>query len=123
MISASILYVEDNDDLREAVSLMLEAEGREIVSCASGEEALRHCEARQFDVLISDVTLPGITGVELAQRLLADRPGQQVVICSGYGASPGLAEMGPNVRWLIKPFDMDDIEKLLSEFASRASRP
>ncbi len=115
MSVVSILYVEDNDDLREAVSLLLESEGREIVSCATGEAAMAEVEARTFDVLITDVSLPGMSGTELAQHLLSQRPDQRVVMCSGYGASKGVTALGPHVRWMTKPFDMEDMEKVLAE--------
>ena len=114
MSAVSILYVEDNEDLREAVALLLEDDQREIISCASGEDALVQARERRFDVLITDVSLPGISGTQLAQQLLAERPDQRVVMCSGYGANRSVAELGPNVRWITKPFEMDDMEHLLN---------
>ena len=113
----SILYVEDNDDLREALALLLESEGREVVTCASGEDALAALAARSFDVLITDVSLPGISGTELARSVLAERPRQRVVLCSGYGANQDLSSLGPNVCWILKPFEMDALEHLLQRLA------
>jgi len=111
-----ILFVEDNDNLREMMSLLMEADDREVVACASGEEALALCAGRPFDVVITDVSLPGISGTELARRLLATAPRRWVVLCSGYGYDDALVrQLGPNVRSLAKPFEVDELDTLLAE--------
>ncbi|MEO6746010.1 MAG: response regulator, partial [Caldimonas sp.] len=66
-----ILVVEDNPDLRETLSLLLEAEGRHIEAVANAEDALRAFTAQAFDVVFTDVKLPGMSGLDLAARLRA----------------------------------------------------
>lgn len=114
----SILYVEDSEDIRSVVSLMLEGEQREIVSCASGEEALDRLATRRFDIVMTDVSLPGISGTELARHVLAVDPAQWVVLCSGYDLSQGLASLGTQVRSLAKPFEFDELDALLDEITA-----
>lgn len=108
-----ILYVEDNPELRETIGMLMEGEGRTVTSCATAEEALELDARRPFDVLVSDVSLPGISGTELARQLLAEDPMRWVVLCSGYelGSYPGA--WGPNVRTLLKPFELEELEQLL----------
>jgi len=108
-----ILYVEDNPELRETIGALMEGEGQTVTAVASAEEALE-LEARQpFDVLVSDVSLPGLSGTDLARKVLANDPHRWVVLCSGYelGHYPGA--WGPNVRALLKPFDVEELESLL----------
>jgi two-component system, cell cycle response regulator CpdR len=111
----SILYVEDNTDLRESIGMLMEADGREVVLCATAEEASAVCEARRFDVVITDESLPGMSGSELASRLLAADPLQWIVLCSGYDMNS--KRLGANVRSLPKPFDLDVLESLLASIA------
>jgi CheY-like chemotaxis protein len=108
-----ILYVEDNLELRETIGMLMEGAGRVVRSCASAEEALVLDGVDPFDVLVTDVSLPGISGTDLARQLLARDPQRWVVLCSGYqlGAYPDA--WGPNVRTLLKPFELDELEQLL----------
>ena len=115
MRSVSILYVEDNDDLRDTLGALLEGEGREVVTRANAEDALAAFAERDFDVLVTDVSLPGMSGTELARRVLATAPGRWVLLCSGYEFSQGLDRLGPNVRALPKPFEPEELDALMQE--------
>ncbi len=117
-----ILYVEDSDDLREAVTLMLESEQREIVACEDGEQALAAFEAGAFDVLMTDVSLPNLSGTDLARRVLESQPQCWVIFCSGYQLDPELMRLGPNVRALSKPFEFDELDALVSHIAGSLQR-
>ncbi len=110
-----ILYVEDNPLLRESIGELMEQDGREIVLCANGEEALAACHAGRFDLVVTDVNLPGISGTELARRLLAQDASRWIAICSGYVFGEALGVLGPNVRALEKPFEIEDLESLIEE--------
>lgn len=115
MQPTSILYVEDNDDLRESIAMALEGPAREIALCVSGEEALPLLEGRTWDILMTDVSLPGMTGIDLARRLTAVNPEQWVILCSGYDMGAQLSALGPNVRALTKPFELDALEQVLDQ--------
>ncbi|HEY9065669.1 MAG TPA: response regulator [Burkholderiaceae bacterium] len=114
----TILYVEDNDDLRATIADLLAGPDRAVTPCESGEEALRVCEAQPFDVVVTDVSLPGLSGAELARRLLAKDPAQWIVLCSGYQFDEQIVRLGPNVRSLPKPFEPEELDALMSEIAA-----
>lgn len=118
MKPVSILYIEDNDDLRDTIGLMLEGDGREVVSRRDGEQAIAALAERDFDVLMTDVSLPGMSGIDLARRVLAEKPRQWVVLCSGYEFRAGLEQLGAHVRSLPKPFEIDDLDRLLDQIAA-----
>lgn len=115
MKSLRMLYVEDNPELRETFQEMLEADQREVVACATAEEALVLWNASHFDVLVSDISLPGMSGTDLARRILAANPACWIVLCSGYAYGDALRTLGPRVRELAKPFEMEELDKLMDE--------
>lgn len=109
-----ILYVEDNAELRETIGMLMEGEGQTVTSCATAEEALVLDAEQPFDLLVSDVSLPGMSGTDLARKLLAQDPMRWVVLCSGYELGSYPASWGVNVRTLLKPFEIEELEELLS---------
>lgn len=108
-----ILYVEDSHELRDTIALLMEGDGRTVTTCATAEEALQHDAAQPFDLVVTDVSLPGLSGTDLCRRLLADDPQRWVVLCSGYEFSQPLDSLGPCVRALLKPFEIEELEELL----------
>ncbi|HVH69650.1 MAG TPA: PAS domain S-box protein, partial [Candidatus Dormibacteraeota bacterium] len=104
----SILLVEDAEPLRKLAKTFLEAGGFRVLSAESGEEALqvaaRHGES--FDLLLTDVVMPGMNGRVLAEELLRRQPGMKVLYMSGYTdsfiAGHGVIEKGTHL--LHKPF-------------------
>jgi DNA-binding response OmpR family regulator len=110
-----ILYVEDNNELREAIGALMEEEGRTVICCATAEEALGLDARHHFDVVVADVSLPGKSGTDLARELLATDPNRWIVLCSGYDLGKYPAEWGPRVRTLMKPFEVEDLDALLAE--------
>jgi two-component system, cell cycle response regulator CpdR len=113
----SILYVEDSDDLRETIGMLLESPEREVTTCATGEEALASYAEREYDILVTDVGLPGLSGTDLARKLLAEKPDRWVVLCSGYEFAEHLHLFGPNVRSVRKPFEPEELEALMNRIS------
>lgn len=110
-----ILYVEDNEELRETIAMLMEQEGRCITKCATAEAALQLDAQEPFDVLFTDVSLPGLSGTDLARQVLAKDPERWVVLCSGYQFGKAIAALGSHVRALVKPFELEELEDLLVE--------
>jgi DNA-binding NtrC family response regulator len=111
----TILLVEDDDYLRESIVALLEGDDRQVRSCASAEAALADFAREPCDVVITDVSLPGLSGIDLARRLVEAAPRLWVVISSGYELDHGLDRIGPNVRSLSKPFEIEAMDALLGE--------
>lgn len=110
-----ILLVEDHAFIREELVLQLEAPDREVVGCASAEDALAQAarwraEGAAADLLVTDLSLPGMTGIDLARALQALQPGLPIVLCTGYDLGAAAASLGPQVRCVRK----DDVEGALA---------
>ena len=110
-----ILYVEDNAIVREITSELLAQEQREIVTCATAEEALKEFAARPFDLVITDVSLPVMSGIELARSILELKPHVPIILASGYDLDFAIEKWTSNVRSIIKPFEADEIEALMRD--------
>lgn len=110
----NILYVEDNNDIRGMVHELIENPGRRVVACADAESAWLHLQREPFEILITDVNLPGWSGTELARRWLEADAARWVILFSGYDFKSTIASLGPNVRAVPKE-DFDRLEQLLDE--------
>ena len=118
----TILYVEDNDDLRATIGELLQQPDRSVALCASAEEALDADHAHRFDIVVTDVSLPGMSGADLARDLLSADPARCIVLCSGYDLGDPL-RFGPNVRALMKPFEVEDLEALMDALCASLRAP
>ncbi|MGE4555649.1 MAG: PAS domain S-box protein [Desulfovibrionaceae bacterium] len=87
-----VLFVDDEQAIRTMVEEGLSALGYAVRVCASGDEALRlfFADAKAFDIVVTDLSMPGLGGMELAEAIRAQEPQLPVIICSGYAeAVPG----------------------------------
>ena len=114
-IPLRILFVEDNDNVRELSICLLENDHREIIAVASGEAALDSFYKDPCDVVITDVSLPGMSGIELTKQLIKVAPELWVIIASGYQLPLGLEKLGPNVMAITKPFEAEQVEALIAK--------
>lgn len=112
-----ILLVEDQEDLRETSLQLLDILGADAQGAVDAESAETMLAREHFDVLITDITLPGRSGIELAMRMAERQPGLKVVFCSGYGAPTDLPK-GLRSWNLPKPYGVPQLEGLLEELAN-----
>jgi CheY-like chemotaxis protein/anti-sigma regulatory factor (Ser/Thr protein kinase) len=116
--SGVVLVVEDQPQVQRATRRILTAAGYRVLSAADGEDALRVSSEHDgvIDVLVTDVIMPGLSGVELSRRLLRQNPGLAVLLVSGYAGKEitELAELGPDVQFLQKPFDAASLTSMVA---------
>ena len=122
--TAVILLVEDEATVRQLIANMLAASGYIPLAAATPEEALAIAADRdqRIDLLLTDVVLPGMHGRELSRRIVANRPGINMMFMSGYAADILSGEGGPPIPLLKKPFSMatllHEIERCLQGASS-----
>ncbi|MBU3079194.1 hybrid sensor histidine kinase/response regulator [Sphingomonas quercus] len=79
-----VLVVEDNDNVRQFARALLEDLHADVSEVATAEEALAALHDRRFDLVFSDIVMPGMGGLEFARRLKADMPDQPILLATGY---------------------------------------
>jgi CheY-like chemotaxis protein len=100
---ARILVVDDDPDNREIVREVLEGAGHEVVTVGSAEEALEQLDRKEFDVVLSDIDLPGMSGIALAKELATRVQAPGVIHMSGRDHRRASQESGAE-HFLAKPF-------------------
>lgn len=109
-----VLVVDDEQDLADMAAALLGAHGLEVVVAYSAHEALRMLERDgDIDAVFSDVVMPGMTGLQLADAVTAMYPKLKVVLASGYTVPSLLAERERQYLFTSKPYRIDTILKLL----------
>ena len=104
-----LLYVEDNELLREVTTLALESAGYDVVQAGNGVQACALLEGEGFDYVVSDISMPGgVTGLEVAVAAQQARPGCRTILVSGYARSQ-LPELPANAHLLAKPYMVRDL--------------
>jgi signal transduction histidine kinase/CheY-like chemotaxis protein len=112
--SSSILVVEDNGEVANFAEALLSELGHKVTRAASGEEALDLARERHFDIVFSDVVMPGMGGLKLADILAREQPDLPVVLATGY--SQEIAETGAGGRPVIlKPYRLATLAEALSD--------
>jgi len=124
MMRASILVVDDEPEIRHSLQGVLEDEGLEVRTASTGAEALRSCEEDLPDLVLLDLRLPDLDGLEVLGRLKALYPGLPVVIISAYGTIDLAVQAvkGGAFDFIEKPFPSVDKVMLTVNHALRVSR-
>ena len=105
----TVLVVEDQEQVRRSLTRLLQDAGYEVESAENAEQAISVARRREqrIDLLVTDVIMPGVSGIELSRRMRTLYPNLAVLLVSGYaGGEVNLhSELGDNVQFLQKPFD------------------
>ncbi|MCJ2177073.1 cell cycle two-component system response regulator CpdR [Novosphingobium album (ex Hu et al. 2023)] len=105
-----ILLAEDDQAMRTYLARALENAGYDVVAVDRGSEAVPHLETETFDLLLSDIVMPEMDGIELAQRCAEVSPMTKVMFITGFAAVTLRASReAPQAKVLSKPFHLRDI--------------
>lgn len=113
---ARILITEDEDSLRSFVARALRMDGHETLEAADGADGLEKLGEGHFDLLLSDIRMPVMDGIELAHRASAQFPELKILLMTGYAEQRERADdlMEKVVDVVSKPFALPDIRKAVS---------
>ena len=104
-----VLLVDDDDGVREVCAAMLEDIGCEVTAAASGDEALRELAAAKFSIMLTDIAMPAMSGVELAQRARDVAPDMPVLFASGYADLQAFGELLTEETVVRKPYRLNEL--------------
>jgi DNA-binding NtrC family response regulator len=114
-MSASVLVVDDEPTTQEALGRYLQAEGYRVATAGSGQEALARIGEREFDAVVTDILMPGVSGLEVLERSRALNPRAAVILMTGH---PSVETVLEALRkgacdYLEKPFLLEDLARCL----------
>lgn len=85
-MSNTLLLVEDEDTLRESLERLFQRDGYKVDAAGSGEEGLRLASENTYDIIISDIILPGMDGLDMISRINEEQPGQTFIVTTAYAS-------------------------------------
>jgi signal transduction histidine kinase/CheY-like chemotaxis protein len=125
--TATILLVEDNEEVRHLTRDILTSLGHLVLEAPNGEAGFQAAQsyAGRIDLMVSDLVMPGLSGVELAKRLALLRPETRVLYMSGYAEHNLTASVlrDPAVGYLQKPFTPAELARRVNEMVTGAKKP
>jgi two-component system response regulator PilR (NtrC family) len=116
-----ILIIDDEPSMREFLQIMLHKEGYEVATASNGLEALKQCEKTPFDLVITDIKMPKLSGMEVLHRIKDVNPNTKVIMITAFANLEGAIESMKEgaYDYITKPFKIDDI-KLVIENALKS---
>ena len=115
--SQHILVVDDEPMVRDALKMALTFSGHTVELASNGPEALRKLAEQKFDIVFTDLNMPGMRGDELARRIKRENPQQVIAMVTAYAnvLSPSEKELNPVDFFIVKPFALETIAKALEQ--------
>ena len=122
MADYRVLLVDDEEEFVSALSERLMLRGIDADSALNGEEALARLVEKDFEVVILDVMMPGLGGLEVLRQIKSTHPNTQVILLTGHGSTrEGIEGMRLGAfDYLIKPVDIEEMLAKMKEAAKTA---
>jgi DNA-binding NtrC family response regulator len=117
MSRGSILAIDDEQNIRHLIESEFSMEGLAVTTAGSGEEGLKLFDTEEFDVVLLDINLPKLNGVEVLKRLKQKSPDTEVIMITGYGdIKSAVDSIKQGARdYITKPFKLDEILALVKQ--------
>jgi two-component system cell cycle response regulator CpdR len=122
---ARILLAEDDAELRGVLAAALRKAGHDVVAVECGRSGYARVQVRPYDLLLADVVMPGMDGIELARRAGAFWPGIRVMFITGFAAVALSPRNAPpaGARVMSKPFHLNDLAAQVEEVLATEPTP
>jgi len=122
-MALKILIAEDEQITRKHIASTLLAEGYHVDAVGNGLDAHRKVKADNFDIVIADIKMPGMNGLELLAKIKEESPGTDVIIITGFGSIGSAVEAMKNgaFDYIPKPFELDELVLKVNKLRDRKS--
>jgi two-component system, NtrC family, response regulator PilR len=113
---SKILVVDDEQSLRDFLAIMLKKEGHEVITAENGTHALKVIQAEIFDLVISDVKMPGVDGIGVLKTIKEISPDTVVIMITAFATAETAVEamkLGAS-DYIIKPFKIDELKLIIN---------
>ncbi len=120
-IPVTILVAEDDQEMMELLNRILSEEGYQVIGAKNGREAVQRIEQGRFDIVLTDLKMPGASGLDVLRKARSRTLFQPVVLMTAFGTvdSAVLAMKEGAYSYIKKPFDIDQLLSLLAEIAAQ----
>lgn len=120
-----ILVVDDEFDVRQGLAKLLEFEGYQVSTAENGTVALERAKTAEFDLVLTDLRMPGLSGVETLIGLKKLHPGLQVIVVTGFASDATAANCLREGAFDIvtKPFDLNQLLALIEKAVEAQKQP
>lgn len=119
----TILIIEDDLDVLSIMVRHLEHSGYDVITATDGMEGLKKLDSEQYDLVITDIVMPYVSGVGVVTAIKARRPGIPVIAVTGYGKEPEAAAMEKNADMVLsKPVKISLLKDCISHFLGLGER-
>ncbi len=110
-MALKILVAEDEDITLKHLLATLKGEGYQVFGTGNGKKALETLEKEPFDVLVADIKMPGLSGIELLEQVKERYPETEVIIMTGFGSIGSAVDAMRKgaYDYITKPFDLDEV--------------
>ena len=111
MERATVLLADDEDTLRKNLAQVLQEEGFDVIACADGSAALRALKSASVDAVITDLRMPGISGIELIDHVRRLAPNAAIIVITAYGeVETAVQALKKGARdYICKPLNFDEL--------------
>lgn len=115
---ARIVLAEDDSALRHYLTIALERAGHQVYPCENGEKALAAIGTKGYDLLLSDIVMPGMDGITLARHALTEAPDTKIMFITGFAAiaMSQLGDLKARAAIQTKPFHLRDLVQQVATF-------
>jgi PAS domain S-box-containing protein len=120
LAGAKILTVDDDDEARKIVRLILQHGGAEVVACSSANEALQRLDPFAPDVIVTDIAMPHVDGYELASRVRERHPRLPIIAVSAFSSARGNIAQGIFDAYMSKPLEPNDLIATVAKILGRS---
>jgi len=116
-----VLVAEDDGEMLDLIRRVLTDEGYAVLTAGDGQEALARLDDGEFDIVLTDVRMPGADGVAVLRRAMTRKLHQPVILMTAFGSISSAVEAMREgaFHYLAKPFDLDDLLGIVSSAATQ----